>query len=509
MAYIIQFTSSFTTGQKPSFVIDDYRVNGPINPTDPTPALNADNTVTNNTVATPLLIYGKHMPNWGEKLEENLIHVLENFCDDTPPVSPTKGQKWFDSSTGRFMFFTGFEWASCDSVIADATAPADIIGATNPNGAVYDILLKVGQLWFDTTTNQLKIYDGVSWISASSNYIQKAGDTMDLNADLTFNGGEILGLPATPSATAATSKEYVDTQLSTHSGNQALHLTTHQNTLLDNIESMYSTLTAMELGALDDFNTGLGSVQTQLDSKLNLSGSLPMSGDLNLNSNKIINLSSATVGTDAINRNDGDSRYLQLSVGGIVSGNITMSGAEIFGVPAIPSANDAAASKLYVDNAVIGGTVLASAVQFTPYNNVTSVNVQNAIQDLEDIKLSYAGGTLNLNADITFNGGEVLGLPTTPSVGDAATSKTYVDNKVAEPKIITRTVQVSPGYVATNPGTAPSYIVGNNNLWIFVNGQKLIMTYAYDEVGTIGTASTSITWQTTIPVGEIIEYLVF
>lgn len=40
-----------------------------------------------------------------------------------------------------------------------------------------------------------------------------AGDTMDSGADLTFSGGgEVLGLPATPSATGASSKEYTDSQ---------------------------------------------------------------------------------------------------------------------------------------------------------------------------------------------------------------------------------------------------------------------------------------------------------
>jgi hypothetical protein len=46
-------------------------------------------------------------------------------------------------------------------------------------------------------------------------YVNVAGDTMDLNANITFNGGEVLGLPATPSAAgAAASKAYVDSLVS-------------------------------------------------------------------------------------------------------------------------------------------------------------------------------------------------------------------------------------------------------------------------------------------------------
>ena len=50
-------------------------------------------------------------------------------------------------------------------------------------------------------------------ITASLGYtpVSKAGDTMSLGADLTFDGGEVLGLPATPSTSdAAASKAYVD-----------------------------------------------------------------------------------------------------------------------------------------------------------------------------------------------------------------------------------------------------------------------------------------------------------
>lgn len=44
-------------------------------------------------------------------------------------------------------------------------------------------------------------------------HVEKAGDTMDSAANLTFaGGGEVIGLPATPGATAASSKEYTDAQ---------------------------------------------------------------------------------------------------------------------------------------------------------------------------------------------------------------------------------------------------------------------------------------------------------
>ena len=50
-------------------------------------------------------------------------------------------------------------------------------------------------------------------MSTPTRKVKTTGDTMASNADLTFQGGgEVLGLPATPSATGAASKEYVYTQ---------------------------------------------------------------------------------------------------------------------------------------------------------------------------------------------------------------------------------------------------------------------------------------------------------
>ena len=65
------------------------------------------------------------------------------------------------------------------------------------------------------TTNRIADVDAeeAARIAADALKVDLAGDTMDSGADLTFaGGGEVLGLPASPSATGASSKEYTDTQ---------------------------------------------------------------------------------------------------------------------------------------------------------------------------------------------------------------------------------------------------------------------------------------------------------
>lgn len=99
--------------------------------------------------------------------------------------------------------------------------------------------------------------------------VNLAGSTMDASADLTFAGGEVLGLPAVPSVDgAAASKLYVDattSSLATHISDFTVHLTADQNTFLDAL-----TLTGSPALAAADVNQLIGisgNVQTLLDLK--------------------------------------------------------------------------------------------------------------------------------------------------------------------------------------------------------------------------------------------------
>lgn len=58
------------------------------------------------TAATSLQLIGKgsvtfnDTTTWGEALQGNVIHVMENFANTTAPVSPMNGQLWFDTTVG-------------------------------------------------------------------------------------------------------------------------------------------------------------------------------------------------------------------------------------------------------------------------------------------------------------------------------------------------------------------------------------------------------------------------
>jgi len=164
-----------------------------------------------------LQLYGQGTLQWGSGVDQNQLRLLENFAVDEKALSPgtpqdetdlavsgagvnnpVAGQQWFNLTDANLYTYDGAIWRLGGSVFADAIAP------TNPI---------TGTLWYDTVANQLKIYDG-AFVSVADLYLLKAGDTMSGN--IAMGGNEVTGLPATPSATGASSKEYVDSEILAH-----------------------------------------------------------------------------------------------------------------------------------------------------------------------------------------------------------------------------------------------------------------------------------------------------
>lgn len=56
----------------------------------------ADGTI--NTTSTSLGLPGRNYAGYGQALDTNLVHILENFADSTPPSNPLAGQLWYNTN---------------------------------------------------------------------------------------------------------------------------------------------------------------------------------------------------------------------------------------------------------------------------------------------------------------------------------------------------------------------------------------------------------------------------
>jgi len=97
---------------------------------------------------TDLALFGKGYAGFGERLNENFIKVLENFANTTAPAKKIKGQLWYDTLTNQIKVWNGSTFKPVGSSTVAATRP------TNVNA---------GDMWFDTGNGQLYVYSGTSW----------------------------------------------------------------------------------------------------------------------------------------------------------------------------------------------------------------------------------------------------------------------------------------------------------------------------------------------------------
>jgi hypothetical protein len=60
-----------------------------------------------DTDSTSLTLIGRNVTSFGEALNENLVKLLENFASSSAPESALKGQLWYDTGSGSLNVYDG------------------------------------------------------------------------------------------------------------------------------------------------------------------------------------------------------------------------------------------------------------------------------------------------------------------------------------------------------------------------------------------------------------------
>ena len=111
--------------------------------------------VEDNTInqVTSLDIPGRNTTAYGTAIADNFLHLLENFAFNTSPRNPVEGQLWYDTTVGvnQLKIYDGTNWISASGLKKATNEPA-------ANQSV------VGDLWVDTDNQQLYLYTGSGWI---------------------------------------------------------------------------------------------------------------------------------------------------------------------------------------------------------------------------------------------------------------------------------------------------------------------------------------------------------
>ena len=126
-----------------------------------------------DSVSTSLTLIGKNVNAYGDDINTNFIHLLENFANVSEPTSPLVGQLWFNTVEQRMYFY--------NNSLQFKPVGGPIVSATQPVGLVS------GDLWIDTNAKQLKFYDGSNLITAGPSYDASKGKTGLLTETVTDN----------------------------------------------------------------------------------------------------------------------------------------------------------------------------------------------------------------------------------------------------------------------------------------------------------------------------------
>jgi hypothetical protein len=119
-----------------------------------------------------MTLIGKNYAGYGQFLDDNFVHLLECGANSTAPTAPLTGQLWFNTTTGVLQVYNGAAFKSIGGSQAASSAP------TNNS---------IGDLWYDTTNAQLNVWTGTQWLLVGPIYTSNTGITGAIPQTITDN----------------------------------------------------------------------------------------------------------------------------------------------------------------------------------------------------------------------------------------------------------------------------------------------------------------------------------
>lgn len=154
-----------------------------ITKTDNTTLITVNDTELNNDFGVTLV--GRNYSGYGVFLNDNFVRLMENFANGSPPIRPIPGQLWFDTTTKTINIYNGNGFKQL--------APMSV-SVAEPDAAAR----AVGDLWWDLENLQLKAYTSstfphVATLAVGNTTEVRIDNTADLQIGdyITSAGGNI------------------------------------------------------------------------------------------------------------------------------------------------------------------------------------------------------------------------------------------------------------------------------------------------------------------------------
>ncbi len=361
-------------------------------------------------------------------------------------------------------------------------------------------------LGYDEVTKQyLKSLGGGGTITVSDSGGDLSASGFTMSGDINMSGNEVIGLDDPSSDSSAANKKYVDDEVAkiTTSGGldqatadgrylQKTDASSTYETQSDASNTYLSKTDAASTYALTD--TSYTKVESDTKYALKATGGgggglsasgFTMTGDIDMGDNKILKLADPITSKSATNKEYVDNNFLSKH-GGLILGNIAMSGQSITNLNPVPQNFNDAVTKKYVDDSIslagglsITGITMQGDINMSGHNVIGLVDLTNddmaaskgfvesnfldlgggamvgdidmggyeiknmlrtPTTDLSAVTKKWVSdefptkqevlGGFTLTGALNLSGNEIYGLPDTPTTDNSAVSKKYVDSKV-------------------------------------------------------------------------------
>ncbi len=188
---------------------------------------------------TSLTFNGAAALNYGERQQENLLHLLENFASDVAPANPTIGQQWYDSTNDVLKTYTVTGWST------DINIEGGVISFKDPQHPTPDTKYLLA-------TNEPTGLEG-SGLSLYPEVNPSPGDSMfrvvdaagDLHFSVEFDGETVSSNPLKVTSTNAS--EFVGAATINTSTGGTTGLTVAKNVVVVNGDLLVDTNKGMRL----------------------------------------------------------------------------------------------------------------------------------------------------------------------------------------------------------------------------------------------------------------------
>jgi len=218
---------------------------------------------TKDTTSTSLTLFGRLVQNYGDQTNENFVRLLENFSFDSSPANPIYGQLWYDTSINNLkVYTTANTWVVVGTNIQ---GNLDVSGniAFGPKNFEFKDLDGNVQITNSANVGNVSFYANVNGVSSRVLHIDSNTGLIDVYGNATTN----FGIPT---------KIYVDSELAALQSRANTNLQSNVSIINSNLairvseeNQLRANLTAANAQiALRDTITRVNSINSAIDAAL-------------------------------------------------------------------------------------------------------------------------------------------------------------------------------------------------------------------------------------------------